>query len=434
VFTPRLIARQLAHEAFSRWQHDRAPDVLDPACGHGALLLGAIEWATEHRPNWLKHWANGGLAGWELHADVAVQCRLALKLALGDCQIKQRDSLQSDDRDVADVVLSNPPWVSYSGRHAHEIDAGRKRELSKRYAAFAGWPSLHAAFSELCVLLTRQEGLTGLLVPQQMSDLNGYAKCREVIAESATLIYAQELGEDVFAGVTEPAGLFVFRKSPAGNTNPWRSQEHPDWLKHALRFSPLPAECFKDPGVHTGNSAKLLIAKSPESGTEPVYVGRDVSPFSLAPPSHWMRKLEPPEGHYFRISKCSLYENADILIRQTAARPIVAPHQPRHLFRNSVLACYLPDDHDLDFLLAILNSDAMARIHQALHRDGRQKAFPQMKVGHLRALPIPPTTVPEYELVAKLGKQARQGRPNLTELNEVVELAYFEDQPPISAD
>ncbi|MHC4839492.1 MAG: N-6 DNA methylase [Planctomycetota bacterium] len=422
VFTPREIALRLAHETLSRWQSEQAPDILDPACGHGALLLAAVEWAKEHRPHWLKYWAQGGLKGWELHEDVANQCREALRLALGDCEIIVRDSLLADDRECADVVLANPPWISFSGRHAQEISAKRKSELAARFGSFSGWPALHTAFAELCVLLTRQDGVTGVLVPQQMADLDGYAKCREVIASLSTLVDAQELGEGLFADVTEPTGLFVFKKTPTQESGPWWAHEHPDWLQQALRFPTLPAECFRDPGVHSGNSAKLLITGKPEENAEPIYVGRDINPFVLSKPSHWMRQTPLPEGHYFRTSKLELYENADILIRQTASRPIAARHDPKHLFRNSVLACYVPDEHNIDFVLGVLNSDVMARIHQALHRDGRQKAFPQMKVSHLRSLPTPGREIGDvYDKITNLSRDVQQGQDDQRgPLNELI--------------
>ncbi|MCF6228497.1 MAG: N-6 DNA methylase [Planctomycetes bacterium] len=426
VFTPRPVALKLAAETFSRWPHKHAPDVLDPACGHGALLLAAIEWATANRAHWLKHWADGGLRGWELHEDVAVVCREALQTALAECPVETRDSLSSKDREVADVVLANPPWISFSGRHAQNISQERRAELSRQYRSFKGWPALHTAFAELCVLLTRQDGVTGLLVPQQMSDLAGYKTCREVIAETAKLECAIELGEGIFSGVTEPTGMFVFTKTPAGDIGQWRLDEHPDLLKPALRYSPLPAECFADPGVHTGNMSKLLIAKEPEPNSEPVYVGKNIQPFSLSEPDHWLRDIDAPEGKYFRVSKRERYEGADILIRQTAARPIAAKHDPVHLFRNSILACYVPDDHDIDFVLAILNSGTMAKIHQALHRDGRQKAFPQMKVSHLRALPMPSRVIGEkYNELAALSRCVQAGQQEfIKELDELIDSIF----------
>ncbi|MEE9311273.1 MAG: N-6 DNA methylase [Planctomycetota bacterium] len=430
IFTPRTVALKLAAEIFSLWPHKHAPDVLDPACGHGALLLAAIEWATVNNSHWLKHWADGGLRGWELNEDVAVVCRKVLQTALAECPVEVRDSLASKDYEVADVVLANPPWISFSGRHAQEISAERKARLSKQYRSFKGWPSLHTAFAELCVLLTRQGGVTGLLVPQQMADLAGYKTCREVIAELAKLECAIELGEGIFNGVTEPTGMFVFSKTPANNTGHWRLDEHPDWLKRALRFPPLPATCFADPGVHTGNMSKLLIASEAEPNAEPIYVGKNIQPYCLAEPNHWLRDIDAPEGKYFRVSKRDKYENADILVRQTAARPIAAKHKPKHLFRNSILLCYVPSEHDIDFILAILNSDAMATIHQAMHRDGRQRAFPQMKVSHLRALPIPSREIgAEYNEIVALSRQVQAGQQELTsDLYELIDGVFKEEQ------
>lgn len=428
VFTPRTVALKLAEQVFSLWPHNHAPQLLDPACGHGALLLGAVEWATENRPHWLKHWANGGLRGWELHEDVAAVCRIVLQTAFAECSVEARNSLVSEEYEVAEVILANPPWVSFSGRQAQHISRDDKSFLAKRFRSFVGWPATHTAFAELCVDLTKPAGFIGLILPQQMADLAGYRCCREVIAKTSTLKEANELGEGVFQGVTEPTGMFIFEKTPAKTAGEWRLDRYAGWLKHALRFSPLPPECFADPGVHTGNMSKLLIADTPEPNTEEIYVGKNIQPFRLAEPSRWFRDIDPTEGQYFRVSKRKKYEGASILIRQTAARPIAARHEPKHLFRNSILACYVPTEHDIDFLLAILNSDAMARIHQALHRDGRQKAFPQVKVSHLRALPIPTREIgSDYEEIVDISRELQNSTSiDLSRLNKIIDRIYFE--------
>jgi hypothetical protein len=336
--------------------------------------------------------------------------------------VSLRDGLEETGE--YDVVVANPPWVSFSGRHARRLDPDLKARLASRFPAFAGWPALHTAFAEQCARLTRQAcGRLGLLLPMQVADLAGYAAAREAVTARLTLQHAIELGEDVFEGITEPAGLFVFGGG-VGTSRPWLPDGDAELLARARRFDPLPAESFGDIGVHTGNAAKLLVAR--EGDGRPLRVGRDIEPFSLAAPTHVLREVELPEGKYARVANPARYREARIVLRQTAARPIAAKHEPWALFRNSVLACFGAPGHDDDFLLGVLNSDVVAAIHRAMFRDARQRTFPQLKIGHLRALPIPDREMGAlYDRIATASRAVQQNEPGAREtLERLVEQAY----------
>lgn len=427
VFTPREVALQLARLTLEPLENP--PSLLDPACGAGALLLGALEWAAAERPHWLPHWMQGGLQGWDIDAANVAACNEVLNQAAAALGLQAapmasvRDGL--DATGEYDVVLANPPWVSFSGRHAVEIAPARRAALAARFAAFAGWPALHTAFAEQCAILTRQEyGRLGLLLPMQMADLVGYGAARRAVTAHFSLQHALELGEGVFEGVTEPTGMFVFGAG-GGSERPWLADADVALLARVRRFAPLPAESFGDVGVHTGNAAQLIVSR--EAQGRPLRVGRDIEPFKLAEPTHWLREVELPEGRYARVSPEARYREALIVLRQTASRPVAAKHQPWALFRNSVLACYGAPGHDLDYLLGVLNSDTAARIHRAMFRDARQKAFPQVKVSHLRALPIPGRDIGGlYERIANASRAAQAGEPGaIAELHALVEQAYL---------
>lgn len=424
VFTPRAVAQRLAALTLSPLHE--APKLVDPACGAGALLIGAVEWAANERPEWLDAWRRGGLVGWDVNAGAVDAANAALAAALGaDGEwASVRDGLTQ--RGSFDAVLANPPWVSYSGRQAGRLSPTRRAELASRFRSFAGWPALHTAFAEQCARLARRDsGRLGLLLPMQVADLSGYAALREAVTAHHGLEHALDLGERAFDGVTEPCGLFVF--GAGGSSRPWLTDESADVLARARRFRPLPAASFGDVGVHTGNAGKLLVAR--EGAGRPLRVGRDVTAFKLAPPSHVLRDVELPEGRYARVAAEGRYRDARILLRQTASRPIAAKHAPRALFRNSVLACYGAPGHDDDFLLGVLNSDVVADLHRASFRDARQKAFPQLKMNHLRALPVPGREIGTlYTRIANASRAVQAGDPSAgEELARLVEWAYLGD-------
>ncbi|MCC6465561.1 MAG: N-6 DNA methylase [Planctomycetes bacterium] len=426
VFTPRELALRLAGHTLESLRSP-APTVLDPACGAGALLLGALEWAARNRPEWLTAWSKGALRGWELDPAVAaaatnVLAAAATELGVAAPTVACRDALSATG-DHADVVLCNPPWTSYSGRQAGQLPPERKQELQRRFAAFRGWPALHAAFAERCAELGTR---LGLLLPMQVTDLPGYAAARQALADEHRLVRLDELGERAFEGVTEPAVLLVLEPG-VGAPGPWHAAADPALEAAVSRFRPLPAGCFADMGIHTGNAASLLITRKPEAGCRPVRVGRDITPFCVAEPTHFVRKIDLPHGAYARVPGDDAFARVRIVLRQTAARPIAAPNTPPLAFRNSVLACFGAPGHDDDYLLGVLNSDTVARIHRLRFRDARQRAFPQLKIAHLRALPVPGREIgPLYEQIARLARQARSnaGADLPAELDELVAQAY----------
>lgn len=423
VYTPRGVALRLAQMVLQPLSE--APSLLDPACGSGSLLLAAVEWASQQRPGWLEHWLAGGLSGWDIDVAAVEVCNRVLAKAFGVGAVSVsslRDGLSESSE--FDCVLANPPWVSLSGRHARDIDPQRRSFLAEQYPAFAGWPALHTAFAEQCSRLTRPEtGRLGLLLPMQMADLAGYAATRSAVTSRLTLEHATELGEGVFPGVNEPAGMFIFAGG-ASFAGPWISDEDDSLLAHVHRFSPLQPESFGDVGVHTGNAASLLVARG--GAGRALRVGRDIAPFALAPPSHVLRDVDLPEGKYARVAAEPRYRDAVIVLRQTASRPIAARHEPWAYFRNSVLACYGAPGHDIDYLLGVLNSEVVARIHRAKFRDARQRTFPQLKISHLRALPIPGRDIgATYTRIANAARAVQEGDLQArTELEELVGLAY----------
>ncbi len=439
VFTPRETALRLAHEALGKYPHGQMPLLLDPACGAGSLLLAALEWASVQKPDWVSPWLNGKAAGWEIDRTLADGARRVLAAA-GKClgvaakpKIEQRDALMSTDREICDVIIANPPWKSYSGRHATDIDPARRAWLARSFGAFAGWPATHTAFAELCArLIKRQAGRIAILLPHQVADLQGYAPLRRALANLVAVEQVVDLGENAFAGVTEPCGLFVLSAGKGDVSGAaWVARADTGIVeKGLLRHQPLPEECFGDIGVHTGNAAETLLCARPEPGALPIREGKDVRPFALDPPRLYLRKVQLREGFYARIAPIERFKQTRIVLRQTANRPIAARHAPQAYFRNSVLACFGAPDHDDDYLVAIFNSEYVARLHRNAFRDARQETFPQLKIEHLRKLPVPSrrAAAKVYNDIVKLSQAMQQARGDnprvLAQLEALVARAY----------
>jgi hypothetical protein len=112
--------------------------------------------------------------------------------------------------------------------------------------------------------------------------------------------------------------------------------------------------------------------------------GTDVQPFVLTAPTLCI----DPSGVAGRLRRAERWQEVGVLIRQTARFPIAAPSDGL-AFRNSILAGLPKAPYSALLLVHYLNSELMRWYHYTKHRDARQ-GMPQLKIGHLRALPAPP--------------------------------------------
>jgi hypothetical protein len=380
VATPSGLARRVASALL-----DAAPDAcafFDPACGSGALLAAlAAEWTARGRTDELR------LHGCDVDAVVLADARLAV-LGVGaarvELQLVRADALAASTPwpDGA-AIAANPPWASYSGR---------QRVPGTHAGASGGWPSLHGAFAERIAAHCADHRVPAvMLLPAAWCELVRYAPSRaRVDAHTALVRTVEQLGEHAFPGVVGSTALV--RLVPCTRDT---AQVAPDELELslALRHSldstpPWPARCFGDTGVHTGNAGRELIDRAPAIAD--LREGRDLGAFRLAPPRLALRTgVARNAGLRFRVGAPSKFASTRVLLRQTADRPIAAVHEPACWFRNSVLACWPPADVDPDCATALLNGPVAAAFHRLSFADARQRAFPQVKIGHLRAQRFP---------------------------------------------
>jgi len=331
-----------------------------------------------------------------------------------------------------DAVIGNPPYLSFSGRQKpggnewiKQLDPDSKP---------GGWQTMHGLFMLKSMELAKRAGLVSMVVPDQVGHLKGYEPLRSRMLEAGNLLEVRYWGEDVFEGVTSPALTFIVRKSQETSSDDTESPVEEttviDRDENTICFSPLPGQewftsqsrvvarqmseihmviaGFSDPGVHTGNVARKLVRKQPSAGCVPLLEGRQIHPFRCEEPRRWLDlSYRPGKGEYFRVSPEETYRGTDIILRQTASRPVAARHIHRCHFRNSVLALRVPWSLSIEYLLGVLNSAAAAYLYRASSFESRQRAFPQIKVGLLRSLPIPDPPL-------------RKNRSRVREIEEIV--------------
>ncbi len=385
MFTPPELARRLVEGLVL--ELEASTPILDPACGDGALLLAALE-ALGGAPAAPRLW------GIEISAELAARTRQRLADATGlepehfSHRITSADALAKDTAwPPGAAVIANPPWLSFSGRHAAPERSGKRPPQ-------AGWPSLQGAFLErIAAHCAEARQPAHLILPASLLDLPRYEPSRAAAFQHAHLARAPiELGESAFPGVIEPSVIAELAPGSSAGTAPTFNEPSDTTLSEFKleRFPKLPLGTFTDAGVHTGNSGAELVAKGAHEGWAALRRGADLSAYHMGGPSLSLRlDLARDEQRRFRIAALAHYTSFPILLRQTAARPVAALHDAPTYFRNSLLAVRPVPGLAPEFLVALLNSSLSAAWLRANYRDARQRTFPQMKIGALQTLPTP---------------------------------------------
>ena len=332
------------------------------------------------------------------------------------------------ERGGFDLVIGNPPWVAYAGRAAQPLSVERKAYFADHYSTLRGYPTLHGLFVERALRLAPQ-GTVALVVPSPIADLHGYRAVRRAVRATHTPCEPMlEFGQDAFASVTQPCFALIAEASTgnvsvhpeAGNSNeqPFRLAERqraggsaaevlaPAVLLELAKAPAFPRELFGEMGFQTTSMvSKQLLLRSPAPDAihhYPLLEGRDVREFAEGEP----RLFLAPDPEALSRARCRLrsrddYQRVRFVIRQTARYPIAALHRGLP-FRNSLLAGFAVDGLPADLVVGLLNSALYRALHLALRRDARQATFPQVKIGHLRALPEPPSDPARRAEVAEI--------------------------------
>ena len=388
----------------------------DPAMGAGAFLLEACAWlaarleALSGAPlrEARRRVAERCLRGLDLDPTTVHVARRSLWLCVGDPDLPldfADETLRVGDALAGErlpfegaggftAFLGNPPWVSYAGRAAQPLAPEQRAAYAERFASFRGYRNLQGLFVERCARALEPGGRLGLILPSSMAELDGYAPVR---AEHDRWCEAERGLPDVegkaFAGVFQPSMVLLStrREEPIEAAGaPWELHradlDGPTRaLLGRLALPPLPPHLFGERGIQTlrGDTAHLR-ATPDERHCVPVRAGGDIQAFRRGPASYHA----DPVALEKRLRNAEGWGRVRVLIRQTARFPIAA-RADGLAFRNSLLAGFEDEEFPADFLVAYLNSTPIRWVHYLRNRDARL-GMPQMKIGHLRALPAPP--------------------------------------------
>ncbi|MCC5828052.1 MAG: N-6 DNA methylase [Phycisphaeraceae bacterium] len=296
-----------------------------------------------------------------------------------------------------DLVIGNPPYRSFSGRHSGSLSHAHRDYFARRYIT-GRRPTLHGLFLERS-LRHWSRSMVAMVLPGQVGHLDAYAPLRGLVEQFDPTFEIRHWGESMFRDAITPIMTLIARRegrpslrTPSVEPPPTDSPS-PTILAKAQALGRSLGELVADPGVHTGNCAgKLIRAMDDQKDGQwvPVLEGKRIERYGCRGPNRWLRVDYPPaEGEYFRIAAQERFEAARFVIRQTAGFPIVGPRLGVVYFRNSLLALYSPAPPlDVRYFVGLLNSRLIRWLYRCQVHEAQQKAFPQVKVRSLRALRV----------------------------------------------
>lgn len=190
VYTPELIVNYILDNTI-----DRAGTVLDPSCGAGAFLIGAMRRIREISGLGLKEIAEKYVHGKDLSELAARHSRISVILYMLEqgedyeevsLNIETEDSLgllgvldEKDPKNKFDFVVGNPPYVRFQ-----DLDASRRATLEARSSVIEGFNfNLYFAFIELGFHALNERGKLGYIVPNNFFTTFAAKRLRRFLLE-----------------------------------------------------------------------------------------------------------------------------------------------------------------------------------------------------------------------------------------------------------
>ncbi len=216
------------------------PNILDPSCGTGNFLLGAIRLIKKHslsgNHKQLINTIGACLYGLEIDGRAASIARVSIMLALVDCwlgleafelkphilfllnnlrlHIRNVDTLyaapEESDSNTENwvsrprqfmLVITNPPYLSFGARNQPKLIESATAYLRRKYPNSAEYKiRIHSIFQEIALRYANFEGIATLLIPDGFLTGGYYKKLRQMLLAKSQLYSFAELPADTVPG------------------------------------------------------------------------------------------------------------------------------------------------------------------------------------------------------------------------------------------
>ncbi|MCK4906896.1 MAG: N-6 DNA methylase [Spirochaetes bacterium] len=423
-YTPREIVDSI----FDKHSKERG-QYLDPCCGTGQFLLGAVR-SGYSDPELL--------CGYDIDGAAVQIARINLLLAFPDKEFQPQvfkvntltdktnrtTSCETNNlKSTFKLIASNPPW----GAAENKEDRNNYRSI---YPHITSGESF-SLFLSKCIELVEEKGRVSFILPESILNIKIHADIRKYILDNTTIDAIYSLGRK-FKGVFTPVIRIDLIKTAAPkdwefsiykenretykipqsrfdnnrNFNFDISLSKSDFEILSLLYKKshvsLNGNAEWALGIVTGNNKKYISSKK-GSGTEPVYKGSDVAKYRLKKPSSYI-KFTPelfqqvaPE-HKYRVSEKLIY-------KFISNKLSFAYDTNGSLTLNSANILFPGiDGYPIKLVLAFLNS--------SLYQFIFSKKFNTHKVlrGDLERLPFPVLKDEEKKRILTFVEQAIEGK------------------------
>jgi len=202
-YTPREVIRLIVEIL----DVEANKDVLDPACGSGAMLIEACRYVSEK----YKDGETLKLLGQELNDITAILSKINLLLhGIKNFEIYTGDSLRNPKFDKANYVIANPPW----NLDIRDPSAFTREDLRKIYE-FGTTPKQSADWLWIQLMLHFAKEKVGIVIDNGALFRGGKEKkIREQIIEKRDYLECVILlPEKLFYNTGAPGAIMIFNKN-----------------------------------------------------------------------------------------------------------------------------------------------------------------------------------------------------------------------------
>jgi len=413
----------------------RAKTIIDPACGAGDFLLAAA-----------KRWPQAKIIGVDIDpiALAVAQTRLTLETR-GEVELILGNALTVSIPQGYDLVVGNPPWGSkLSAQEVLGYNFSRKKPLNS-----------YVYFLELAARLLKPGGRFAFVLPEAFIKVWAYQGVRKWLLQNfgiSGMHYIPNLFKEYYAPAILISAFRLPCKGPDAipvwyqpglkvakvkyNTLPnltlgwerfninWRKEMEELWehcCTNAVRLiegsmgGKLPErEAIVDfsLGIVTGDN-KRFVKNEPFPGYLPLLVARDISPFCLAQPSHWLRydssKLQ-------QVAAQEKYQVPGKIVYRFIAREIIAAvDNSAYLTINNVnIIVPLRLPFELEYLVALLNSKLLNTLYMYKFYTGK------VLTRHLKQLPLRVGSLKGQEEISAMAKDLATGTGDKDRLDNAI--------------
>lgn len=468
---------------------DRDFKMLDPACGTGNFLLGAIDYVQTLllNSNEIHRFITRSVFGFDIDGRAIDICRAVMLIR---CSAYLRDVLHKQSQNefsaeikrllnkirahvrventvfstatesgAYDLVIGNPPYVSFGSRNQQALTVEWQKFLRSRYPSSTEYKiRLYSVFQEISVNLAARGGYVALLVPDAFLNGSYYQKLRQFLLKNTTIISLSELPSNAIAGAVvgnwcvacyrkneddpKPMLSAHFVKVHKVTRDTTRSYQLPfdilistDKSRFQMVFCDEDAKLLKVvkdlPALkgmltgHTGLRARkgqasiISEKRKSDSFKRGITSGARVQQFLVEFEDIWL-EISPAKLFAGGFDP-SIVERTKIMMRQTADR-IIAAVDDSGLYHLNNVHSFAPvhrvDPSQIHFLCAVLNSRLFLHLYRLKSRE-QGRALAQIDIEMIEAMPLPVASQSQAQRIALAAMELRNHKLQAKDANKL---------------